>query len=261
MGILWVGHSFYSGSFCTGIKRLKDWEVSVMSRLRSKQEKWLNGGALAVVVIDDFKNRVIEGDEVSLLMDGEQPELIKKNNWRIFKTPQPGMHKLLVEGRRFQKQAMEIDTDEEKTVGGGIMKVRLLPNSTYPLGEEVKVIRGQAEPECELHFTFINEKESYRLEADYQSGGMEIGIDHRGEGFLDGALFCLQTADGELEEFWIEEQLDEEKGRYRLRYALKEDYESGKCILRRVYPVTTDRVGDFYLPVPVGEEGSEEYRY
>jgi hypothetical protein len=69
----------------------------------------------------------------------------------------------------------------------------------------------------------------------------------------------LQTADGQIEEFWLEKTIAE--GLYTLRYQLSRPYEVGKCLLRRVYPVIADDTGHFFLPVPQEEENSTEYRY
>lgn len=217
--------------------------------------------SFTVMVIDDFQNKIIGGNDFSLLMDGNKPTAIEKDRRQIFTVPHPGVHNLSIEGRNYQKQNMEIDPDEEKTAGGGVLKVRLQPNRSYPLGEKARVLTGAAAPDRELHFMFINQKESYRLEKDYRRKETVIAIGRQTGGLLDGALFGLQKADGAIEEFWIEGESGTAKGQYRMRYALKNDYESGKCILRRIYPVITDRDGNFFLPVPAAEDGSEEYRY
>ncbi len=216
--------------------------------------------ALVVIAIDDYRNKVITDKEVSMLIDGEKPTLIKEDGYHIFLKLPTGLHNLSVGGWMFQQQDINIDSEEEKEIGKGVMRVRLQPNYHYLSGKNVTILQGQADPLGELHFVFINEKEPYRLYQDYEAGSKEIAVYHQSETFLDGTLFCLQKADGQVEEFWIEEDSGAET-RYELRYPLNDTYERNKCILRRVYVVTADKEGRFYFPVPAEEECCTEYRY
>lgn len=221
--------------------------------------------ALVVVAIDDYRNKLITHQEVSIFVDGEKPTLTKEGGYHIFLKLKPGCHHLSVGGWLFQQQDIVMDSDEEKESGRGMMKIRLQPNCHYLSGKGATILQGRTEPFREQHFVFINPKESYRLCQDYTQGTNEISICrqsencHQSEIFLEGALFSLQKADGRIEEFWIEEAA-KEPNRYALRYSLNDSYEKGKCILRRVYVVTADQDGRFYFPVPLEEESCEEYR-
>lgn len=215
---------------------------------------------LSVMVIDDYRNKIIADNRVCIMIDGKRMNFSEKNDGCCHVNMKSGLHDLTVGGNMFQRQDMVIDPDEEKEIGKGILKIRLQPDHHYLSGKGVTVLSGWTEPRSEVHFVFIHLNEPYRLYWDYKAGDKEILIFHQSEMFLDGTQFCLQKADGRVEEFWIEAGMME-AGRYELRYPLRDSYESEKCILRRVYAVTSDDEGRFYLPVPAGEEQCEEYRY
>lgn len=214
---------------------------------------------LAVMVIDDYENKVIVDNRIFLMIDGKRMDSPEKNNGCYSINMKSGLHDLSVGGNMFQRQDMVIDPEEEKETGKGILKIRLQPDHQYLSGRDVIILSGRTMPRSEVHFVFIHQNEPYRLYWDYKMGEKEISIYHQSEVFLDGTLFCLQKADG-VEEFWVEAGTAE-SGRYELRYPLRDSYESEKCILRRVYTVTSDDEGRFYLAVPAGEEQCEEYRY
>ena len=220
---------------------------------------------LKVIAIDDYQNKVITEKTVSLFLNGNE-SMVNDAGQQNFTGLKNGVHHLNTESDIFSRQDLELDYTEEAEDGSGVVYIRLQPTIRYPLDREVQVLWGHTKPGQELHFVFINSKERYSLANDYELGEKEISIQCFGKAFFEGTLWVLQKPDGGMEEFWIEKSIEgknfpRKNPYFSLRYPLRNSYEKGRCLLRRVYPVVADEDGHFFLPVPKEEKNSTEYRY
>ena len=217
------------------------------------------GVSLVIAAIDDFNNKPISGNKLRVWIEGEKPAIQKQEGYYVFVDLQRREFVLNVEGGLYHKQQIYMDSMKISQYAGKILKVRMIPNRSYPIPKNTTCIEGKAMKDSMIYAYSEIHTEPYRLLYEYQSGGENINIFHPEDMDIEGKTLLIKSKDEtQIEFFKIDEKKEDETKLYRLSMPLTNGYKKIGTVIYPVYTIKTDKNGEFYLPInDIYEERTE----
>lgn len=207
------------------------------------------GVSLVVAAIDDFNDKPISSNKLRVWIEGEKPAIQKEEGYYVFVNLQRREFVLNLEGGLYHKQQIYIDLLKFSQNAGKILKVRMIPNRSYPIPNNTTCIEGKAEKN-KLILVYSEEYlEPYKLLYGYQSGDENINIFHPDDVDIEGKNLLIKNKAETWTEFFRIDEKKEEKNLYRLSVPLKYDYKKIGTVIYPVFTIGTDKNGEFYLPL------------
>ena len=209
--------------------------------------------SLAVQVIDDFINRPMEENLLSIGIEGAKKPIRKKGGYYIFVNLQMDKAKLSIRSAQFQDYEEMIDLTQLNPLEP-VVKVRLKPNKFYSMPRGTTCVEGVTKPGCKI-MAWCPEMTGYlKLMQDYgKSKDRIIQIFNPSQTDIEEKSFLIKE-DTKSEVFFIQRVIDNKEETYLLKKSLNESY--GK-IAAKIYPVLlleTDAEGKFFAPIPFLEK-------
>ncbi len=205
--------------------------------------------SLVVAAIDDFSNKAISGNGLHVWIEGEKPAIKKEEGYYIFVNLQRTEFILNVEGGIYYKQQLHIDNEKLFHYSRKILKVRMIPNRSYPIPQNTTCIEGVTRKNSVILAYSEEHVNPYKLLYPYE-GEENIHIFHPEDVDIEGKLLLIKNKDEtQMEFFQVEEKTEEEKKTYRLPSTLKGTYKKVGTVIYPVYTVEADKNGEFYLPI------------
>lgn len=206
--------------------------------------------SLIVEAVDEFYGRPVSGGGLRVWIEGARPAAVKAGGYYVFLNL-PGERAILhVEGPQFYPQRMELDEKMLARHQKEPLKIRLLPNRSYPLPYHATCAEGHA-PASSVVMAYNHAyEEPLKLLEPYEKGADTVLIYHPDDMDLEGKTLLIQKKDGHGQEFFrAAKKLDAEKNRYALSQPLADSYKKIGTKLYPVYLSHADKNGEYYLPV------------
>lgn len=208
------------------------------------------GVSLVVAAIDDFKNKPIRGNKLRVWIEGEKPSIQKEEGYYVFVDLTRREFVLNLEGGLYHKQQIYIDSEKLSQYAGKILKVRMIPNRSYPIPQNTTCIEGKARKNSMILAYSEKYTEPYKLLYEYQFGEKNINIFHPEDVDIEGKTLLIKSKDEIQQEFFkINEKKEEETKVYGLSIPLSCGYKKIGTSIYPVYTIETDKNGEFYFPV------------
>lgn len=208
------------------------------------------GVSLVVVAIDDFNNKPISGNKLRVWIEGEKPAIQKQEGYYVFVNLKRNEFILNLEGGLYYKQQIPIDEKKLSQYTGKVVKVRMIPNRSYPIPQNTTCIEGKAENDMMILAYSEAYAEPYKLLYQYPKGEEEMSIFHPEDVDIEGKMLLIKNkAETQMEFFRVEEKKEEEKKLYSIERPLEFAYKKIGTVIYPVYMIETDKNGDFYLPI------------
>lgn len=207
--------------------------------------------SLVIAAVDDFTGRPVSGSQLHVWIDGERPPVAKEGGYYIFtnlRTAHPVIH---LAGPVFHRQEIVLDEKKRMQYEGKVLKVRMIPNRSYPVPRGTTCVQGHAAPGSTVLAYNKTLKEPFKLLYPYTAGQEEIRIFHPDEMDLEGKSFCIRNKEGtqqELLQIARQPAAFETSGLYQLYLPLAHSYRKIGTVIYPVYVSKADQSGDFYLP-------------
>lgn len=213
--------------------------------------------SLVVQVIDDFTGKPVDGNKVIVSIPGQRPPVVKPDGYRVFVNLRELFFTLVCQSNIYDQWTGQIDLSERDR--DDILVVRMKPNASYPLSDNVTGIAGQTQPWRHLWF-WDQDSEELRLMRDYDSKGQinRNAIDFyypEGQEMAGRYFFISEAGEEEKEFFKITGRID---GQYHMDRKLSRDYRKIGTVIVPVYEITADAKGEFFLPLARNSYGTPE---
>jgi hypothetical protein len=220
--------------------------------------------SVAVLVLDDFTDRVLSGAAIQVRATGLPAKPIRKSDgYFVFTTDQGTIRQIEVDSLSYEKEIVTVEPEALNPLHP-VIKVRLKPNRQYASPGAVTCLEGRAEPGCEIRVIQTSNPQPLKLLYDYEKTGgeaeREIRIFHPEKKDLSGRTLAIQSQDQkEPEVFRVLEMTDREQGVCLLTKALSKAYKKIGAMIFPVYTTRANEKGEFFLLLP-GLTGREPGR-
>ena len=217
--------------------------------------------AVAVLVIDDFNDKVLSGSAVQVRVSGLPDKPIRKTDgYFIFTAGKDEIRQIEVESPFYHKAVVKLEPGRLNPLHP-VLKVRLQPNRLYGTPGSVTLLEGKAEPGSGIQVIPETRFQQLKLLYDYEregnSEGREIRLFQAEKKDLAGkSLAICEKEQEEAEVFQVLEMTDQEQGVCILADALRKGYKKAGTTIFPVYTTKADAGGSYYLLLP-GLEGKE----
>lgn len=204
--------------------------------------------SLVIAAVDDFTGRPVGRGQLRVWIDGERPPVAKEGGYYIFtnlRVTHPVIH---LEGPVFHRQEIILEEGKRKRCEAGMLKVRMIPNRSYPVPRGTTCIQGHAVPGSTVLAYNKTLKEPLKLLYPYTAGQKEIRIFSPEEMDLEEKKFCIQNKEGTQQEI-LQIAGQPAAAAYKLHAPLTYSYRKIGTVIYPVYESKADQAGDFYLPV------------
>ncbi len=220
----------------------------IMEYVMAGREGFSKTVSLVVVAIDDFTNKPITGSNVRVYIQGASLPIKKPEGYFVFTNLRSGELVVHAEGGLYHSLNTECRLSDDAE-GYKFIKIRMLPNRSYPIPEGTSCVEGMAEPHSDITLYSTDKAGAYKLLFDTKAGEDTISIYHTPDVEMEGRLLFI-TADGEKGDYFRVASLrDGEKLQYSLAEPLRNSYKKIGTSLYAVYETTADQTGRFFLPV------------
>ena len=217
--------------------------------------------AVALLIIDDFTDKIISGAALQVRATGLPDKPIRKNDGHfVFTEGNNVITQIEIESPIYHKAVVKLEPGGLEP-GRPVLKVRLQPNRHYAAPGGATYLEGLAPPAGEIRVIPETRQHLFRLLYDYdQTGadqGREIHLYHAAKKDLAGkqlAIFAKARPEPEL--FQVLETSDREKGICQLAGALNHTYQKAGTTIYPVYATKAGPTGEYFLYLP-GLEGKE----
>ena len=200
--------------------------------------------SLVILPIDDFTEKVITDAKLRVYTEqGKRLAICKEDGYRIFCDLKESKVKICAEGPLYQKQTVEFLVSGASVV----FKLRMIPNSGYPIQRGVTSIRGFLKPKSKIQLFFPELKKKYKLLYDYaiEEQKRSLSLFFSEAVSLEGKLLYIQNKE-EGEFFRVTGQTDEN---VQIDRVLQKSYKKIGTTIYPVYEVFAEEDGSFYLPI------------
>ncbi len=220
--------------------------------------------SVAVLVLDDFTDRVLSGSAIQVRVTGLPVKPIRKSDgYFVFTADQGPIRQIEVDSLFYEKEIVAV-VPEELNPLYPVVKIRLKPNRQYALPGAVTCLEGLAEQGSEIRVIHTSHPQPWKLLYDYEKdsreGEREIRLFHPEKKDLSGRILAIQGKDQkEPEIFRVLEMRDREQGVCLLTKALSKAYKKISTAIFPVYTTRADENGGFFLLLP-GLTGKEPGR-
>ncbi len=190
--------------------------------------------SLAVLLIDDFTEKVITGSGVRVWVTGAQKRLRKQEGFHVFlNLPGPMVH-ICAEGPCYCREERDLDLRLLKAFGP-VVKIRMKPSQLYAFPSGVVRLNVELPKQCRCFIFCEKSSGSKKLLKDYEKGGQELFVFQGGKEELEGKTCCIKDKTGRYEFLRLGRLKDQEKGAYLLEQTLEHDYKKPGA---RLYPAS-----------------------
>lgn len=202
--------------------------------------------SLCVELKDAFTDKVIDGRECYVCVNGKPADVRKEGRYFIFLNMDMEKAEVEVKAPLYETCRYSVPPGKKRIV------VPLYPNAQYPLPEGYERRLLQSAPGEEIRV--IKEEQVYFLAKDY-SGGEWLGVTLPETLCVEGMYFRIQKRNEEgFEDFQIMEKQGD--SRYRIDHELSESYGRGSKI-SMLYCVRADEDGNAVIIVKKKPEEKE----
>jgi hypothetical protein len=211
--------------------------------------------SLAVLIIDDYTNKVISDGSVQVLVEGAKKPIRKAEGYYIFLNLEQKQAELTVKSDRYVTEKRSINL-EDLSPKEPILKLRVKPGKNYSLPKGTTIICGTAEPGSEIRVICDNIQKFYRLLYDYdrEENQEQIHIYNPENTDMDGKMLCAKS-ESSCETFAIFLTADRENNGYRLEKPLENSYKKAGTKIYPVFVTKADDTGEYFLPIwSIGDE-------
>ena len=202
--------------------------------------------SLALLPIDDFTGRIIQGSQLRVyLKEGNISSIRKKDGYHIFCNLSGSEAEICLEGPLYQKQILRLPIEQEKPK---VYSVRMLPGAAYPLPKGTTVVSGILPEGGVLRLFTLGQKRGCKLLHDYDPGieGEGLSLFRPFEMLLAGKIMCIRDKDKNHEFF----KITEHKGNICIpEHPLSKTYQKISTGVYPVYEITGGEGGEFRLPI------------
>lgn len=224
-----------------------------MKHVKYVSDSFTRQVSLVVLAIDDFTGKPILGSNIRVYIDGMPPAIKKSEGYHVFvNIDQPTVIVHAV-GGQFNPRSIRCDLtgNEEKYA---FLKLRMIPNSCYPIPPNTTCIEGKAVPGSLIRIFCRDGANAYKLLYDYKKGdgddNRQISIFHPDEIDMEGKLLHITDGEGNNRELVrIIGVVDQENKVYLLENELSSNYRKIGTSLFTVYETVADNKGSFFLPI------------
>ena len=211
--------------------------------------------SLAVMFVDRFSFRPVTGPVLQVrLEEGEKP-VRKAEGYYIFTNLREKEATLSVQGGGYLPVTCKLPVGMPQ--GGKVTKIFLDPGPDYRWIQGSTGIYGKMAPGTVRCLYDPAAKDYRKLNQDY-GGGEEIAVFSRDRENLEGQSFVIDGSKDIC--ICLKEQLDEEKGIYRIEPLSGVKLKKVSTRLLPVYRACSDREGHFLAPLPSGKDEITEYK-
>lgn len=217
--------------------------------------------SLAVQVMDGFTARPITGAGCRLRIAGAGPPLVRREGYRVFVNLPEGEWTLHIESPCYYPKTLTVKPGELEP-GSPVIKVRMMPDSTYPVPPGATGVRGRAGAGRLVQLVCRDKGGHYKLLLEYDRPGLSHSIAiYNPDGLdLDGRRFLIEDREGVKREYFtiLHTAAGEDKCS-RMDRALEHSYKKIGARVTPVYTTRADQYGNFFLIFPQGERAGGEY--
>lgn len=207
--------------------------------------------SLAVAVIDDFSGKPLSGSQVRVWIEGERPPAVKDGGYYIFTNLRQQRAVLHLDAPMFHDRQIVLEEDRLEQHREKPLKIRMIPNRSYPIPRHTTCVQGCAEPGSVVMAYNRDYENPLRLLYAYTAKKEEVSIFHPEDADMEGSIFYIQDKEKKNREiFQTAELTDPEKKTYRMEKPLMHDYKKIGTLIYPVYRLRTDAKGEFYMPLP-----------
>ena len=211
--------------------------------------------AVALLVIDDFTDKIVSGAALQVRATGLPDKPIRKRDGHfVFTEGKSAISQIEIESPIYHKAVVKLEPDGLET-GRPVLKVRLQPNRHYAAPGGATYLEGLAPPEREIRVIPETRQHLLRLLYDYdragEDKGREIRLYHADKKDLAGkrlAVFAKERQEPEL--FQVVEMRDREQGVCQLAAALSQAYKKAGTAIYPVYATNAGPTGEYFLYLP-----------
>lgn len=220
--------------------------------------------SLVVMAIDDFTGKPILGSNVRVNIEGAVQPIKKMDGYHVFVNldkPKVVVHAV---GGQYNSRSIECDLTANQEEQYTLLKIRMLPNRSYPIPPDTTCIEGKAAPNSLIRVFCRDSAATYKLLYDYKkekdSDNRAIHIFHPDDIDMEGKLLHITDTKGENRELLrIVGVADKENKKYSLEKELSSNYKKIGTSLFSVYETVADKNGLFFLPI--ANTYKEKYLY
>jgi hypothetical protein len=213
----------------------------------------------AILVIDDFTDKILQGSAVQVRGTGLIGPPIRKNDgYFVFMTDQGPLNRVEVESFCYSRCESEVDT-ATLDPAFPVVKIRLQPNRNYSVPGGVTCLEGKAEARAEVRVILEQSAQPLKLLYDYEKSADNrvLNLYDPENKDLAGKTLAIRGKDaGEPEIFHLLSLTDREQGAYRLAEPLAKGYKKAGAVILPVSTARADTEGNFFLLLR-GLEGTE----
>ncbi|MFP3153565.1 hypothetical protein LQZ18_03895 [Lachnospiraceae bacterium ZAX-1] len=206
---------------------------------------------LAVQILDDFTDLPIQKGKVQVRIVSEDKPLIKSDGYYIFMNLKKTKLEVCITSAFYYPRMLALDL-KQYSDNPPLVKVRMVPNRTYPVPYGTTCMQGTAESGSLIRIICQDKAKTVKLLYEYerpkQGEYSKIHIYNPENMELEGRWFFITNKEKKAGEYFsISGTKAEEPGTYLLAQPLKENY---KKIGTSIYPVYTgqaDEKGKFFF--------------
>lgn len=217
--------------------------------------------SLAVQVMDGFTDSPIMGSGCRLRIDGAGPPLAQREGYRVFVNLPVREWTLRIESPCYYPQTLTVKPGELEP-GSPVIKVRMMPDFTYPVPPGATCVRGRAGADRPIQLVCRDKGGHYKLLLEYDKPGRShfIAIYNPDGVDLDGRRFLIEDREGVNREYFTILNTARGEDKFsRMDRALEHGYKKIGTRVTPVYTTRTDKNGNFFLLLPQGERAGGEY--
>lgn len=217
--------------------------------------------SLAVRVMDGFTDRPIAGGGGRLWIEGAGPPLTRKEGYYVFVNLPEREGILHIEIPCYYPRTLTVSSGEPGQ-DNPVIKVRMMPDFTYPVPAGATCVRGQADMGCPVELVCRDNGGHYKLLLEYDQPGRSrsIAVYNPDGTDLDGRRFLIEDREGASREYFTILHTARGNDRFSLMdRALDNCYQKIGTRVMPVYTARADEKGKFSLLLPLGERAGGEY--
>lgn len=207
---------------------------------------------LAVLLIDDFTNRVITDRQSWVQIDGEGTPLRKQGGYHVFLNLKSKRPVVKVKSFQYQPQEVPVELSQLNPLQP-LVTIRMQPSSRYRFLQGTTLIEGCAEAGSTVRVECSDIMGYYHITRDYKKESPEISLFNSGTSDFVGRWFCARMKRVK-DDFKLMGHGVDESNLYQLSEPLTHDYTKGEA---RVYPILylrADEDGKFFGAIPFFEK-------
>lgn len=206
--------------------------------------------SLVILPIDDYSGRFIQDSSVRIYIENEKAPIRKSDGCRVFLNLLQESVVVHCDSPIYHSVEKKIELKNKGNIT--IVKIRLVPNRSYPFSQQTTCVIGKGEPGEIVELYNISDGVNFRMLGPYKKSAVDadrIQIYNPSGIELGGKRFHIQNKDLSQSEYFT--IIDEEEDHtYRMDAPLQYDYKKVGTIIQPVYETWVDKNGEFFIPLP-----------